>query len=38
MSRQELEDIRAECMADDIDIPDEAESWIPSEARTFFER
>jgi hypothetical protein len=33
----QLDDIRAECLADDIDIPAEAVSWIECEARTFFE-
>lgn len=37
MTMQELEDVRTDCMADDIDIPEEALSWIPSEAVKFFE-
>jgi len=37
LTMAQLDDIRAECLADDIDIPAEAVSWIECEARTFFE-
>lgn len=32
----QLETIRDECCADDVDIPDEAVAWIEPEARDFF--
>ena len=37
LTMEELKDIRDECMADDIDIPDEAVSWVKSEAVKYFE-
>ena len=37
LTMEQLEDIRSECMADDIDIPEEATSWISTEAHKFFE-
>jgi len=37
LTMEELDDIRAECLADDIDIPEEAASWVKGEAIKFFE-
>jgi len=37
LTMEELKDIRDDCMADDIDIPEEAVSWVRSEAIKFFE-
>uniref|UniRef100_A0A6V3YT27 Uncharacterized protein n=1 Tax=Prymnesium polylepis TaxID=72548 RepID=A0A6V3YT27_9EUKA len=37
LTMDELKDIRDECMADDIDIPDEAVSWVKSEAVKYFD-
>ena len=37
LTKEQLLDIRGDCMADDIDIPPEAVSWVESEAIKFFE-
>ena len=37
MTLAELEELQTEMMADDVDIPPEAQSWVPSEAKEFFE-
>lgn len=37
LSRARLEDIRNECIADDIELPEEAVSWTEREAFSFFE-
>ena len=34
---ERLVEIQNECMADDIDIPNEAVAWVESEARAYFE-
>ena len=37
LTMEQLLDIRGDCMADDVDIPPEALSWVESEAIKFFE-
>ncbi|KAL1522309.1 hypothetical protein AB1Y20_017301 [Prymnesium parvum] len=37
LSEERLHEIRADCLADDIEIPPEAVSWVESEAIKFFE-